>query len=109
MLKTMYEQGEIDEDTYLRLSNEINEKISSLRNILTQERTVYENELRSLDERVSILKKRLEELMIRRRIGLIDQIAFEREMKQIRKELEDIKSKREYLRSLVEALKAEEI
>jgi len=109
MLKTIYEQGEIDEDTYLRLSNEINEKISSLRNILTQERTVYENELRSLDERVSILKKRLEELMIRRRIGLIDQIAFEREMKQIRKELEDIKSKREYLRSLVEALKAEEI
>jgi hypothetical protein len=109
MLKTIYEQGEIDKDTYLRLSNEINEKISSLRNILTQERIVYENELRSLDERVSILKKRLEELMIRRRIGLIDQIAFEREMKQIREELEDIKSKREYLRSLVEALKAEEI
>jgi gas vesicle protein len=109
MLKTMYEQGEIDEDTYLRLSNEIDEKISNLRNILTQERTAYENELRSLDEQTSILKKRFEELMARRRIGLIDQNAFEREMKQIRKELEDIKSKREYIRSLLEALKAEEI
>ncbi len=109
LLKTMYEKGEIDEETYLRLSNEIDEKISNLRYILTQERTAYENELRSLDERTSILKKRFGELMIRRRIGLIDQNAFEREMKQIRKELEDIKSKREYIRSLLEVLKAEEI
>jgi hypothetical protein len=54
-----------------------------------------------LNEHVSILKKRFGEVMIRRRIGLIDQSAFEREMKQIRKELEDIKSKREYLRSLL--------
>jgi uncharacterized membrane protein len=34
LLKNMYEKGEIDEETYLRLSNEINEKISSLKTFL---------------------------------------------------------------------------
>jgi 2-hydroxy-3-keto-5-methylthiopentenyl-1-phosphate phosphatase len=47
--------------------------------------------------------------MVIRRIGLIDKNAFEREMKLIKKELEDMKSKREYFKSLLESLTFEEI
>jgi gas vesicle protein len=109
LLRTMYEKGEIDENTYQRLANEIDDKISSLRNIITQERNACEKEMRGLEEKISALKKRFEELMVRRRIGLIDKNAFEREMKQIKKELEDMKSKREYFKSLLESLTFEEI
>jgi gas vesicle protein len=108
LLRTMYEKGEIGEDAYQRLGDEINEKISGLRNIITQERTACEKELKSLEENIVVLKKRSEELIVRRRIGLIDENAFEDEMKQIRKDLEDMESRREYLKSLLEALTAEE-
>jgi polyhydroxyalkanoate synthesis regulator phasin len=55
----MYEKGEIDENTYQRLANEIDDKISSLRNIITQERNACDKEMRGLEEKISALKKEI--------------------------------------------------
>ena len=108
LLRTMYERGEIEEDVYQKLEGEISEKISKIKDVINQERVACENELKSLQEKMVSLKKRLEELRVRRRLGIIEENDFKREMQSIMSDFESIKRRREYLESLLEILKMEE-
>jgi len=54
------------------------------------------------------LRKRLEELRVRRRLDIIDENDFKREMQSIMSDFESIKRRKEYLESLMEILKTEE-
>lgn len=108
LLRTMYERGEIEEDVYQKLEGEISEKISKIKDVINQERVACENELKSLQEKMVSLKKRLEELRVRRRLGIIEENDFKCEMQSIMSDFESIKRRREYLESLLEILKMEE-
>jgi hypothetical protein len=108
LLRAMYERGEIEEDVYRKLESEISEKISSIKDVINQERAAYENELKSLEEKLIDLKKKLEELRVRRYLGIIKENEFKREMQLIMKDFESMKKRREYLNSLLEILKMEE-
>ena len=109
LLRAMYERGEIEGDVYRKLESEISEEISSMKDIINQERVAYENELKSLEEKLIGLKKRLEELRARKYLGIIREKDFEREMRLIMKDFESMKKRREYLKSLLEILKMEEM
>jgi gas vesicle protein len=109
LLRAMYERGEIEEDVYGKLESEISEKISSIKDVIYQERATCENELKSLEEKLASLKKRLEELRVRKYLGIIRENEFEREMQLIMKDFESMKKRREYLKSILEILKTEEI
>lgn len=108
LLRAMYERGEIEEDVYRKLESEISEKISSIKDVINQERAACENELKSLEEKLIDLKKKLEELRVRRYLGIIKENEFKREMQLIMKDFESMKKRREYLNSLLEILKMEE-
>ena len=108
LLRTMYERGEIEEDVYQKLEGEISEKISNIKDVINQERIACENELKSLEEKLIGLRKRLEELRVRRRLDIIDENDFKREMQSIMSDFESIKRRKEYLESLMEILKTEE-
>jgi len=107
LLRAMYERGEINEDVYRKLESEISEEISSMKDIIDQERAACENELKSLEEKLIGLKRRLEELRVRKYLGIIEEKDFERETRLIMKDFESMKKRREYLKSLLEILKME--
>lgn len=109
LLRAMYERGEIEGDVYRKLESEISEEISSMKDIINQERATCENELKSLEEKLIDLRKRLEELRARKYLGIIREKDFEREMRLIMKDFESMKKRREYLKSLLEILKMEEM
>jgi len=62
-----------------------------------------------LEEKLIDLRKRLEELRARKYLGIIREKDFEREMRLIMKDFESMKKRREYLKSLLEILKMEEM